>query len=297
VSSRRTLILLLAVGLGLVAVFFLYTYVNGIEDDVEDQYQLTNVLKAAEPVPANTLGEVAIEESLVETGQIPREFRPEGAITNSDAIRGRVALFDIPPGLAITDGMFVSADEVSVSFRRRLEQPNFTTVTVRVDDVRGVGGLLVPGDEVNIYVSAPLSIDDATFDALVAEKGLAPNEPYFQPPNYVQNLYQRVHVIAVGTTTVQLPGESVTNETNTEEDVAAETEEVDAGLITFNVPPAAVQKIASWIDNVYLSLVPEDYAPEAIEAPPVLWAQEDFPGQNPDQLTPYGPDETGKGDE
>ena len=110
VSSRRTLILLLAVGLGLVAVFFLYTYVNGIEDDVEDQYQLTNVLKAAESVPANTLGEVAIEESLVETGQIPREFRPEGAITNSDAIRGRVALFDIPPGLAITDGMFVSAD-------------------------------------------------------------------------------------------------------------------------------------------------------------------------------------------
>ena len=130
--------MLLAVGLGLVAVFFLYTYVNGIEDDVEDRYQLTQVLKAAEPVPANTLGETAIEEALVETGEIPREFRPEGAITNSDALRGRVALFDIPPGLEITDGMFVSEDEVSVSFRRRLEAPNFTTVTVRVDEVRGV---------------------------------------------------------------------------------------------------------------------------------------------------------------
>jgi Flp pilus assembly protein CpaB len=268
--------------------------VNGIEDDVEDQYQLTNVLKAAEPVPANTLGEVAIEESLVETGQIPREFLPEGAVLNSDSIRGRVALFDIPPGLAITDGMFVSADEVSVSFRRRLEEPNFTTVTVRVDEVRGVGGLLVPGDEVNIFVGNPLEISDETLDALIATEALAPDEVFFQPPNYVQNLYQRVHVLAVGDTTVQLPGESVTNEDGEEE---AQTEQVDAGLITFNVPPAAVQKIVSWLDSVYLSLVPEDYAPDVIEAPPVLWTSDDFPGQNADQLTPYGPDESGKGDE
>lgn len=298
VSSRRTLILLLAVGLGLVAVFFLYTYVNGIEDDVEDRYQLTQVLKAAEPVPANTLGETAIEEALVETGEIPREFRPEGAITNSDALRGRVALFDIPPGLAITDGMFVSQDEVSVSFRRRLEQPNFTTVTVRVDEVRGVGGLLVPGDEVNMFVSGPVTIEDAARDALIAEKGLQPTDLFFVPTNYVQNLYQRVHVLAVGTTTVQLPGESVTDQSATDEEAApADSEEVDAGLITFNVPPAAVQKIVSWLDNVYLSLVPEDYSPEAIEPPPAIWSAEDFPGQNPDQLTPYGPDENGKGDE
>jgi Flp pilus assembly protein CpaB len=282
------------VGLGLVAVFFLYTYVNGIEDDVEDQYQLTNVLKAAEPVPANTLGEVAIEESLVETGQIPREFLPEGAVLNSDSIRGRVALFDIPPGLAITDGMFVSADEVSVSFRRRLEQPNFTTVTVRVDEVRGVGGLLVPGDEVNIYVAGQLTLETERLDALIAEAGLAPTDVPFLPTNYVQNLYQRVHVLAVGATTVQLPGESVTEDGEEEE---AQTEEVDAGLITFNVPPAAVQNIVTWIDTVYLSLVPEDYAPEAIAPPPIIWTPDDFPGQNPDQLTPYGPDENGKGDE
>lgn len=293
-SSRRTLILLLAVGLGLVAAFFLYTYVNGIEDDVEDRYQLTDVLKAVEPVPANTLGESAIEEALVETGSIPREFLPTGAITNSDSIRGRVALFDIPPGLAITDGMFVSEDQISVSFRRRLEQPNFTTVTVRVDDVRGVGGLLVPGDEVNIYVSATLTLEQELLDVLIADAAIAPNEVFFQPPNYVQNLYQRVHVLAVGTTTVRLPGESVTD---ADGETTTSTEEVDAGLITFNVPPAAVQKIVSWSEGVYLSLVPEDYSPEAIPAPPIIWTTDDFPGQVPDQLTPYGgPDENGRGD-
>src|SRR5690606_7711477 len=125
----------------------------------------------------------------------------------------------------------------------------------RVDDVRGVGFLLAPGDEVNIFVAGPLQIPQETLDALIAQKGLAPDEVYFQPPDYVQALYQRVHVLAVGTSTVRLPGESVT------EDGEADDTEVDAGLVTLNVPPDAVQRIASWRDNIYFSLVPEDYSP------------------------------------
>jgi Flp pilus assembly protein CpaB len=288
VSSRRTLILLLAVGLGLVAAFFLYTYVNNIEDDKASDFQLVNVLKTVETVPRGTLGEDAIDKVLVETGSIPREYYPDDAVVNADSIRGKVAIFDIPSGVAITQTMFVSQDEVEVSFRRRLEQPNWVTVTVSVDQVGSVAGLLVPGDEVNMMVAVDL--DPSDLEALPDQP--APDELVITFEKRYEMLYQRVHILAVGTATESLPGEDVSDSSTEEE----QQDTGDTGLITFNVPPDAAQLIATAQLNssLYLSLVPEDYDPQ--EVGPVERIEPfitTLPGQDPAQLTPYGPDQNG----
>jgi Flp pilus assembly protein CpaB len=292
VSSRRTLILLLAVGLGLVAAFFLYTYVNNIEDEAASDFDLENVLKAVEQIPRGTLGEDAIDAVLVESGTIPREYKPEQAIVNVDSIRGKVAIFDIPAGVAITDTMFVSEEDVEISFRRRLEQPEWSTATISVDQVGSVAGLLVPGDEVNIMVA--VEIEEEDLETLPEQP--PPGQLVYRFDQQFAMLYQKVHILAVGTATESLPGEDVV----AEGEEAEEQSTGDTGLITFNVPPRAAQLIASAQLNssIYLSLVPTDYNPveigpvEAIE--PFL---ENLPGQDADQLTPYGPDGSGGGDE
>lgn len=293
VSSRRTLILLGAVGLGLLAAFFLYTYVNGLEDDIKSDIQPVSVVVAAEPIPSGTLGEDAIDQVLVKNDSLPRENVPEGAVVNTDALNGKVALFDIPKNLPITLDMFVSPSEAQVSFRRRLENPEWVTVTISVDQISGVAGLLVPGDEVNIMVPIEIENIEEVAEPLLA--GLDPEDSAWVLQNRYEMLYQKVHILAIGSLTEQIPGETGTAEGDADQAEAAEAEQA-SGLITFNVPTEAAQLIATaTLDaDLYLSLVPVEYEPAVVEAPPLVL--ETLPGQDADQLTPYGPDADGQGE-
>jgi Flp pilus assembly protein CpaB len=273
-------ILLAAVGLGLVSAFLLYQYIEGIRDDERSNIVAVPVFKAVEPIPRGTLGDSVIDNGLIEDSEIAREFLPGGAITNSEVIRGQVAVFDIPQRTALSNDMFVAPSAAEDTFRRRLLEPNWVTVTVSVDEVRGVGGFIVPGDEVNIMVLSDVEaeVETAAIDGAGAED-------YFIPPSHAQHLYLRVHVLAVGRITQRQPGDTA----DAEEDLG------NTGLITFNVPPEAAQNIATWGPAVYLSLVPDDYDPSAVEAPPLVWVAEDFPAQGAG-LTPYGADGDGRGE-
>jgi Flp pilus assembly protein CpaB len=281
-----------AVGLGLLAAFFLYTYVNGLEDDIKSEIEPVQVVIAAEPIPAGTLGEEAINQSLVEVGSIPRENVPETPVTNTESLNNKVALFDIPQNLPITNDMFVSPSDAQVSFRRRLENPEWVTVTVDVDQTRGAAGLLVPGDEVNIMV--PIQIENIEEAVEALPEPPDPEDPAWLIADRYEMLYQQVHILAIGTLTEQLPGEDVSEDP----DAAADSEaQQQSGLITFNVPADAGQLIATAAlsADIYLQLVPIDYVPAPVPPPPLT--MQVLPGQDPELLTPYGPDANGRDDE
>jgi Flp pilus assembly protein CpaB len=180
--------------------------------------------------------------------------------------------------------MFVESSQVSLSLRRRLTEPDYVTVTIQVDQISGVGNMLQPGDEVNIM--AAITIDQADLEQIPEQPD--PGELPIALTERYEMLYQNVHILAIGTETQAAPGEAA----------AAEGEEEassgGSGLITFNVPPAAAQLIASFQlgGDLYLSLIPTDYVPEPLPAPDVFI--EDLPGQDPAQLTPYGPDGDGE---
>ncbi len=277
-STRRTLILLGALALGVLAAFALYQYVSGLEDDIKGDTEEVQVFKAAELIPRGTGGTEATNAGLIEDSEIPKEFHPATAITTLTEIEGEVALFDITTGTPITAEMFVSQAETQVSFRRRLEQPDWVTATVSVDSVNGVADFLVPGDEVNMMIA----IDVENASTAPEDNGIPPGEVVWITANRYEMLYQKVHILAVGSTVELQPGEE-----------ASEDQSSGGGLITFNVPPEAAQLIATAQLNsqLYLSLVPEDYEPEPVEPPDLVI--DVLPGQDPEQLTPYGPDGSG----
>ena len=277
-STRRTLILLGAIALGVLAAFALYQYVNGLEEDIKGDAEEVQVFKAAELIPRGTGGTEATDAGLIEDADIPKECRPDTASTTLTEIEGEVALFDITAGTPITAEMFVSQAETQVSFRRRLEQPDWVTATISVDQVSGVAGFLVPGDEVNMMISINVDNIDDSPDV----QAIPPGEvAWITNPRY-EMLYQKVHILAIGDTVELQPGEE-----------PGEDESTGGGLVTFNVPPDAAQLIATAQLNaqLYLSLVPEDYEPAPVEPPSV--AVDPLPGQDPAQLTPYGPDGSG----
>ena len=263
-SSRRTLILVGAIVLGLVAALLLFNYVRGIEDRANNNAKRVDVYVAKTDIPRGTPGETASADGEVGTSKIPQEFRPATAITTTDEIQKKVALFDIPQNTVIVQDMFVDQAQTQISFRERLKNPQHVAISVSIDQVRGVAGFLVPGDEVNMLVSTT--------------EGAAGNTPLGPSLRY---LYQKVQILAVGQNVVLSPGETTDAETV--------SSGANGGLITFNVPPEAAQWIATAQESggLYLSLVADDYQPEAFGP---LESGDSLPGEDAGQLTPYGPD-------
>lgn len=272
-SSRRTMILIAAIAVGLLAAFLVFNYVQGADDRANQDAQRVDVFVIEGDIARGLSGTQAFEQGLIVEDQIPQEFLPPTAITDPADIDGQVALNNLAPNQVLVQGMFVDPADAQVGFSELLEEGR-VAVTVSLDQVRGVAGLLVPGDRVNMLVTASQEGDTSP---------LAQNARY---------LFQDVEVLAVGTEAAAQPGENIT-ETAEGEEAPVEEETGDTGLITFSVPPEAAQLIASVpVGSLYLNLVPEDYEPSPLSELDIAALLEDnaLPGEQGDELTPYGPD-------
>jgi len=276
VSSRRTLILIGAIAVGLIAALLLFNYVKGIEDRANNNAKRVDVFVAKNNVKRGTPGETAVRDGSIGGALIQQEFRPATAITTTDEIQKKVALFDIAPGTVIVQGMFVDPAQTQISFRARLKNPQHVAISVSIDQVRGVAGFLVPGDEINIMVFQEGSTESAATAA-----NANPNVSGVLKST-ARYLYQKVQILAVGQSTLLTPGEQTATTT--------QSTNQNSGLITFNVPPEAAQWIASAQQGggMYFSLVAQDYQPKAL--PPLDANVTLLPGEDPAQLTPYGPE-------
>ena len=273
-SSRRTVILLVAIVVGALAAFLLFNYVQGIEDRANEGAERVQAFRASNEIPRGTPGETAADAGDIEEKGIPQDIRPETAITSLAEIERKVALFDIAPGTVIVQGMFVDPSTTQISFRQRLKNSNHTAITINVDATRAVGGYLVPGDEINMMVLE----EGAGGGEGAPEAGVGAPALLTQRARY---LYQDVQIIAVGQNVLLEPGEQSESEGGG-----------TSSLITLNVPPKAAQWIASFDNGFYLTLTPEEYEPKAIE--PLPDTIDALPGEDPALLTPYcGPDGDG----
>ena len=112
-----------------------FNYVRGIEDRANNNAKRVDVYVAKTDIPRGTPGETAASDGAVGIAQIPQEFRPASAITTTDEIQKKVALFNIPQNTPIVQDMFVDPAQTQISFRERLKNP----------DARGHHGLGRPG--------------------------------------------------------------------------------------------------------------------------------------------------------
>ena len=273
-SSRRTLILVAAVLIGVVAAFGLYQYVQKVEEDAKPNPVTVYVLKDA--IPRGTSFESA-DASIVEK-TIPAEFRPDTYVTNKAELANKVAITDLPANSVLVQNMFVNADVATTSFRDRLTDPNLVAIALPVDGVRGLSGYLQGGDLINILVTPGGTAEEGP------STGLDPvATPYANSARY---FYQKVRVLAVGQSVEPRPGEPVKEVS----DGAAATPTL-GGTIVLLVPAEAAQRLAA-VDpaDLYFTLIPDDWAQKPIG--PISQPELDgvsLPGEDGNQLTPYGP--------
>jgi Flp pilus assembly protein CpaB len=172
--------------------------------------------------------------------------------------------------------MFVSADVATTGLVDRLEE-GMVAVALPIDGVRGVGGLLQPGDLVNVLVTAGSSGEAAAAPGGAVDPVAS---PFSKTARY---MYQKVRILTVGDQVRPVAGEAI------EESDGTETGET--GVIVFEVPPAVAQRLIA-LDpaDIYLSLVSDTWQPTPLA--PIDQAELDgaqLAGEDPNRLTPYGP--------
>ncbi|MDH3706607.1 MAG: hypothetical protein OES57_11110 [Acidimicrobiia bacterium] len=275
------MILIGAIAVGLLAAFVLFNYIQGVEDDLEAGSELVEVLVVTADIEQGTTGEDAAR-TRIERRDIPRDLRPANAVTDESQLAGLVSLNTLSANQVVVEGLFVSPTIAAPEFSDLLPS-EYVTYSVTMDRVRAGGGFVAPGDEVNILVAVEENSDEV---AAPGEEGspLAdnPEEEFrfdghviFRPHRYA---FQGVKVIAVGSELVPQPGDEVDSE------ISAGS----GGIITFAMPPEMAQFMATLNPaTMILSLTADDYEPESL--PPLEAGLFDvLPGEDPNQLTPYG---------
>jgi hypothetical protein len=259
---------------------------------------------------------------MIVSANIAAEFKPVTAIVDPSIVQDKVAVANYTTGQILVDGMFADPIENQITFAGRVPNdcalPNTNgsinnkpvpcvAITISVDQTRGVAGVIVPGDFVNILVQPESGYckkpDEGGKITIEAPKGAIITKP--DPGQIVQGqnadggtnicnparfLYQAARVLFVDRTAVPQPGEITSSGTNSATPTGAAQTSVNTGLITLEVPPQAALLIASITpEELYLTLLPQNYSPEAIPKLDPFPATGNLPGEDKDQLTPYGP--------
>ncbi len=194
---KQKLFLIIGLILGIVALVMIKTYIDQ-EKSVERervsraiskmQTDQTAVLMARQDIPQ---GEV-IEPNMFEPAIVPNQYLQSQAVTSVDKIAGMTTTAPIAKGEQITLSKLNSAAGTSASSTRRLgggalagsTPTGKRAITISVDNIAALGGMIAPGDYVDVLATIPLPAQTAD--------GQQFNQSAVVP------LFQNVLVLAIG---------------------------------------------------------------------------------------------------
>jgi len=171
---RNKLIFILALIFGLIAAYLVYSYLNHLTGSA-DNGAYTEVVVAAQDIPVNT----NITSAMVELKRFPNDYRTNKEIILLKEAVGKVSLIAITKGEVILDNQLIKPGDNKEGLAYTVPQ-GYRAMSVPVDEVTGVAGMVKRGDRVDI----------------VAVVSMGDNSP--QPRSVV--VLQNVAVLAVGTT-------------------------------------------------------------------------------------------------
>jgi pilus assembly protein CpaB len=142
----------LCAGVSLAALAFFLLYQKASE--IERRSTPVEVLVSTRYIPSQT----PLNPSWVEKKKIPEGYVSPGAITDLKQVEGLVTLAPLSAGEQIQSNKFGRSGESLGCFL----EPGARAYTLPVEEASGVGGLLNPGDRVDLLVKGPLGNREVT---------------------------------------------------------------------------------------------------------------------------------------
>ena len=147
--STRGGTIMVGAAAALLAAILLLVYLNRYRESLGTASEPTPVLVVTKLIPKGTSATVLAGEGLLQLDKLPQEHVKEGAISDPDALRGRVAVKDIYPGQQVTLADFSATTTNALTTRITGDQ---RAIAVGIDVVHGLVGHLAAGDRVDVYV-------------------------------------------------------------------------------------------------------------------------------------------------
>lgn len=144
-KGKISFVLIFAIVFGLAAAWGAYQYFKKIENTYKASDNYVPVAVAKVIIPARQV----INDQMVEFTEMPANYASPGVLGKPDEVIGKMTRSDIFPGEQIIKNKITSSSDPGEGLAMIVE-PGRRAVTVPVNDVTGVAGLLKPGDHVDL---------------------------------------------------------------------------------------------------------------------------------------------------
>ena len=161
ITRRTTLLLGFSIVLSAAAAFIANSWIkNELNQEASIKDSMEQVVVASVKIPYG----LAIDETHVKLRQVPKGNSPSGAFTEMESVVGTISRTEIYPGEVIIKDRVV--ENGGGSTLAAMISPNKRAITVRVNDVVGVAGFLLPGNRVDI-ISTKKKNDKVVSDTIL----------------------------------------------------------------------------------------------------------------------------------
>jgi len=145
ITRRTTLLLGFSIVLSAAAAFIANSWIqNELNQEASIKDSMEQVIVATVKIPYG----LEIDETHVKAKEVPKGTAPSGAFSDMESVVGTVSRTEIYPGEIIIKDRVVAHGGGSTL--AAMISPNKRAITVRVNDVVGVAGFLLPGNRVDI---------------------------------------------------------------------------------------------------------------------------------------------------
>ena len=146
-NIKALILLMLSVGFGSGASIYAKNWLQAQQGETEETQDTTQVIVASREIP---YGQV-VELSHLREVAWPSDAVPDGVFTTKEDVVGLIVNQSALPGDLMLQARVV--EKLEGSRLSALIAPNKRAITVRVDDVNGVAGFLLPGNRVDILAT------------------------------------------------------------------------------------------------------------------------------------------------
>lgn len=264
-SIKKFLPLAVAAIAGLVAIFLINTYVSQRTEEAKKieamrQASIVTVVVATRDIAAGA----TLQASMLKEEKMNKNFAQRGSANSIDRVADRITMAPIAKGeQVLLNKITISGEESSLAMKIPKGK---RAITLSIDNIASVGGMIRPGDHVDIMGVVP--IPDKSSD------GKTTVQPTTMP------LFQNVLILAVGQDFTTAGGKNTVNNTSPAITFALSPEE--ANLVTFvqeqmgrlrlilrSPEDAMVQPatVASW-DTLLRTVMPQAFQKSSVDQQP-----------------------------
>jgi pilus assembly protein CpaB len=148
-NTRRTT-LIIALVVAVLTGWLTLNYLSSIQRSSAVANQPTEILVAAQEIPAR----IPITAAMLAKATRPAAAVEPDALTDPNKVIGALSLITIPAGSTITLSKVGHPADVGLPVRLT---PGMRAVSISIDKVKGVSGLIEPGDRVDVIAIPPKS--------------------------------------------------------------------------------------------------------------------------------------------